>query len=83
VPVVFITFIKLLSTLLWVLILARVIISWTNPRGGGTLVAFVYQVTEPILAPIRRVIPPTSGMDWSPLIAMLILGAITRAIYAL
>ena len=82
-PAVLITFFKLLSTLLWVLILARVIISWTNPRGGGSLVAFVYQVTEPILAPIRRVIPPTSGIDWSPLIAMLILGAITRAVYAL
>jgi YggT family protein len=83
VPAVFITFLQLLSTVLWVLILARVIISWTNPRGGGSLVAFVYQVTEPILAPIRRVLPPTSGIDWSPLIAMLILGAITRAIYAL
>jgi YggT family protein len=83
VPAVLITFLKLLSTLLWVLILARVIISWTNPRGGGSLVALVYQMTEPILAPIRRVIPPTSGIDWSPLIAMLILGAITRAMYAL
>lgn len=82
-PAVLVTFLQLLSTLLWVLILARVIISWTNPRGGGSLVAFVYQVTEPILAPIRRVLPPTSGIDWSPLIAMLILGAITRAIYAL
>ena len=80
---VVITFFKLLSTLLWVLILARVIISWTNPHGGGTLVAFVYQVTEPILAPIRRVLPPTSGIDWSPLIAMLILGAISRVVYAL
>jgi YggT family protein len=83
VPAVVITFFQLLSTLLWLLILARVIISWTNPRGGGSLVAFVYQITEPILAPIRRVIPPTSGIDWSPLIAMLILGAITRAMFAL
>jgi len=83
VAAVFITFIKLLSTLLWVLILARVIISWTNPRGGGPVVAIVYQFTEPILAPIRRVLPPTSGIDWSPLIAMLILSAITRVVYAI
>ena len=82
-PAVLVTFLQMLSTLLWILILVRVIISWTNPRGGGGLVAFVYQVTEPILAPIRRLIPPTSGIDWSPLIAMLILGAITRATYAL
>ena len=38
-PVVFITFFKLLSTLLWVLLLARVILSWTNPRGGGAITA--------------------------------------------
>jgi YggT family protein len=83
VPVVFITFLKLLSTLLWLLLLARVIISWTNPRGGGTFVAFVYQLTEPILAPIRRVLPPTGGIDWSPLIAMLVLGAISRVVLSL
>jgi len=81
--VVLITFIKLLSTLLWVLILARVLISWTNPRGGGPVTAFVYQLTEPILAPIRRLIPPTSGIDWSPLIAMLILSVVSRVVYAL
>ncbi len=80
---VLITFIKLLSTVLWVLLLARVVISWTNPSGGGNLVAIIYQLTEPILAPIRRVIPPTSGIDWSPMIAMLILAVVSRVIYAL
>jgi YggT family protein len=83
VPAVLITFIKLLSTLLWVLLLARVIISWTNPRGGGAITATIYQLTEPILAPIRRILPPTGGIDWSPLIAMLILGALSRVVYAL
>ena len=82
-PVVLITFFKLLSTLLWVLLLARVILSWTNPRGGGAITATVYQLTEPILAPIRRILPPTSGIDWSPLIAMLVLGAISRVVFAL
>ena len=80
---VLITFVKLLSTVLWVLLLARVVISWTNPSGGGNLVAIIYQLTEPILAPIRRVIPPTSGIDWSPMIAMLILAIVSRVVYAL
>jgi YggT family protein len=75
---VLVTFIQLLATVLWFLLIARVVLSWTNPRGGGGLVAFVYQATEPILAPIRRVLPPTGGMDWSPLVAMLILGVIVR-----
>jgi YggT family protein len=76
--VVLVNFIRLLATVLWFLLIARVVLSWTNPMGGGGLVAFVYQATEPILAPIRRVLPYTGGIDWSPLIAMLILGAIVR-----
>ncbi|MDQ4036247.1 MAG: YggT family protein [Chloroflexota bacterium] len=75
---VLVTFIQLLATVLWFLLIARVVLSWTNPRGGGGLVAFVYQATEPLLAPIRRVLPPTGGIDWSPLVAMLILGVIVR-----
>jgi len=77
---VLITFIQLLAYLLWFLLLARVVMSWTNPRGGGGLVAFVHQATEPILAPIRRLLPPTAGIDWSPLIAILLLGVVLRVV---
>jgi len=78
--VVLYNFLFLLSTLLWILIIARVVVSWVAPTGGGGMVAFIYQVTEPILAPIRRVLPPTAGIDWSPLVAMLLLGVVTRLI---
>jgi YggT family protein len=75
------TFIQMLTMVLWLLMIARVVLSWTNPMGGGGgLVAFVYQVTEPILAPIRRVLPQTPGIDWSPLIAMLLLSVILRLV---
>jgi YggT family protein len=77
---VLVNFIRLLVTVLWFLLIARVVLSWTNPMGGGGLTAFIYQATEPILAPIRRILPPTSGVDWSPLIAMLLLGVILRVI---
>jgi YggT family protein len=73
-------FVSLLSLVLWVLIIARVLVSWVAPTGGGGLVAFIYQATEPILAPIRRVLPPSAGIDWSPLVAMLLLGVVTRLI---
>jgi YggT family protein len=43
-------------------------------------VAFIYQATEPILAPIRRLLPPTAGVDWSPLIAILLLGVVLRVV---
>jgi YggT family protein len=72
------SFVGLLALVLTVLIFARVIVSWTNPRGGGNLTAFLYQATEPILAPIRRVIPPSGGLDWAPMVAILLLGILTR-----
>ena len=80
---VLVNFVLLLVTVLWLLVFARVILSWTNPMGGGGLVAFVYQVTEPILAPIRRVLPPSGGLDWSPLIATLLLGAVLSVLRSL
>jgi len=80
---VLLNFVQFLVTAIWLLIFARVILSWTNPTGGGGLIAFVYQATEPILAPIRRVLPPTRGVDWSPLIAMLLVSVIWRFIGAL
>jgi YggT family protein len=78
-PPLITTFLGMLALVLTILILGRVIVSWTNPTGGGGLTAFLYQSTEPILAPIRRVIPPTGGIDWAPMIAILLLGVLTRA----
>lgn len=83
-PALLSNFLSLLVSVLWALILARVLVSWIVPAGGGGgIVAFIYQATEPILAPIRRILPPTAGIDWSPLIAMLLLGALTRLVGAL
>jgi YggT family protein len=79
-PAVLANFLQLLVTVLWLLIIARVVVSWIMPAGGGGLVAFIYQATEPILAPIRRVIPPTAGIDWAPLVALLLLGVLTQAL---
>jgi YggT family protein len=80
---VLVNFVRLLITVERFLLIERVVLSWTNPMGGGGVVAFIYQATEPILAPIRRVLPPTSGIDWSPLVAMLLLGVVLRIVVRL
>jgi YggT family protein len=54
-----------------ILILVRVVFSWTNPYPNNSVYRFVYQVTEPILAPVRHRLPPMSGMDLSPLVVTL------------
>jgi YggT family protein len=77
-PLVIVNFLQLLIVVLMLLVLARVVISWTAPTGGGGLVAFIYRATEPVLAPIRRVIPPSGGIDWAPLVATLVLGLLLR-----
>ncbi len=58
----------MLLTLYSYIVIARVIMSWVNPNPYNPLVQFVYKVTEPILAPIRSVLPPMGGMDLSPLV---------------
>ncbi|MDP9467959.1 MAG: YggT family protein [Chloroflexota bacterium] len=73
-PLVIVNFLQLLLGALMLLVIARVVVSWMTPMGGGGLVAFIYQATEPILGPIRRLIPPTGGLDWAPLVALLLLG---------
>lgn len=62
----------LLTALYW-LILIRALLSWVNPDPFNPIVQFLNKVTEPILAPIRKVLPAAFrfGMDISPIIAFL------------
>lgn len=75
------TFINLLAYALWAAILARVIISWL-PIGEDSpfmpLVRMVYQITEPILAPIRSVLPNMGMLDLSPMIAIILMLVLQR-----
>jgi YggT family protein len=71
-----VVFFRFLIVALYVLLLARVLMSWVNPRFDGTIGRFVYETTEPFLAPIRRFLPQTGPLDLSPLIAFLILSVV-------
>ena len=55
-----------------ILILVRVVFSWVSPYPNNRVYRFVYQLTEPILGPVRRRLPPISGMDLSPLVVTLV-----------
>ena len=60
---------------LYVLILfVRIISSWLHPDPYNPIVRFLHAVTDPILVPLRRIIPPLGGMiDISPLVAFLVI----------
>lgn len=49
-------------------ILIQVILSWVNPGAYNPVTALVYGLNEPLLRPARRLIPPVSGFDFSPLV---------------
>ena len=70
---------KLLVALLltyFVLIIARVIISWFANQSRHPLIPLIYQLTEPVLRPINRVLPALGGVDLSPLFALIALRAL-------
>jgi YggT family protein len=50
------------------IVLVRVVFSFVSPFPTNPISRFAWQVTEPVLAPIRRVLPPMSGLDLSPLV---------------
>lgn len=67
-------FVWLLCQVLAMAIFARALLSWIpNMRPDNPLVRFLIEITEPILSPLRRVIPSIGMMDLSPLIAMILL----------
>ena len=55
------------------IIIARAIISWVNPDPYNPIVRFLYQVTEPVLSRVRRLLPNMGGLDLSPLIVLLVI----------
>ena len=71
--------IEMIVLLLSLLILARVLMSWVQVDRNSPMGEVIYNLTEPILAPARELLPPMAGMDFSPIIVLLaiqILGGI-------
>ena len=60
-------------------VLARVIFSWLpHEHRRSELYAFVFRATEPVLAPVRKILPPMGGFDFSPLLVVILLDVIAR-----
>ena len=66
-------FIRVLCDVLTIAILLRVILSWFSPRPTNILAVILYRVTEPLLAPLRRIIPRVGMLDFTSLVAIILL----------
>jgi YggT family protein len=67
------SFIDILFNVLLFAILGRVLISWIDPMGNMRVTQILNEITEPILAPLRSVLPQIGMFDLSPIVAMLLI----------
>lgn len=74
------TFVSILAQVLNIAILARVLLSWIPLDRDNAFVRIVHEITEPILGPIRRVLPPLGGLDLSPIVALILIQVLQRVL---
>ena len=79
---------QILMIVFWLLqiyqliLLGRVLLSWIpNVDYSNPIVRFLYEATEPVLAPIRNALPPMSGIDLSPLVVFFAITILTRLLF--
>ena len=71
-----VTFVNALAWVLYIAMIGRVITSWINVGPSSPLypiAVIIHQITEPIVAPIRRVLPSVGMLDFSPMVALLLI----------
>ncbi len=61
-----------LNIYMWIVIIAA-LVSWVNPDPYNPIVRFLYKATEPVFQRVRRFVPPLGGIDFSPLVVLLVI----------
>ena len=77
------TLVGYLADILYVLILARIVVSWLNLSPWNPNVRWLRRIVDPILRPFRRILPSFGGIDFSPLLAILVIFFLARLIQGL
>lgn len=72
--------IQIVCYVLFIAILVRVVFSWISPSPNNPIYRLAYDITEPILAPVRRLMPATVGLDFSPMIVSFLLLLIVQVV---
>jgi len=73
-----VSFIQILFIALNIAILARILLTWIPIDPFHPIVRILNQITEPILGPARRIIPPIGNIDFSPIIVLFLLTIVER-----
>ena len=73
----FLNFVRILCDVLTIAIILRVIMSWIAPGASNRLAGVLFQITEPLLSPLRRIIPRVAMLDFTPMVAIILLQLIS------
>ncbi len=68
--------VSLVLNIVYFILVIRIILSWVNPDPYNQIVQIIYRITEPILAPFRRLPLQAGGIDFSPIVAFLVLNIV-------
>lgn len=81
-PHTLVYFISWLLDIYTYVIIAAALITWVSPDPRNPVVQFLFRVTEPVLRPVRQLLPPwkTGGLDLSPLIVLIAIQFVERVI---
>ena len=75
----FANFLQFLLMAVWLLVFGRILMSYVDPQGRNRVSSLLFQATEPILAPVRRMLPQSGMVDWSGFVVLIVLGFLWRA----
>jgi len=70
----------LLVNIYFFALLAMIILSWIAPGNNHPAIYLLYQITEPVMAPFRKVLPPMGGMDFSPILMFILINVVQIAL---
>ena len=79
------TLIQLIDALLGaysLILLGKAIISWLPVNPDNLIVRFLNRLTEPVLAPVRKNVPPVAGMDLSVVLALVVISILRNMIWS-
>lgn len=72
--------IGLLVNIYFFALLGMIILSWIAPGSNHPAIHLLYQITEPVMAPFRKMLPPMGGMDFSPILMFILINVIQIAL---
>jgi YggT family protein len=70
----------LLVNIYFFALLAMIILSWVAPGSNHPAIYLLHQITEPVMAPVRKALPAMGGMDFSPILVFILINVIQIAL---